>query len=184
MKRTKKPTGPTDEQLIAGLFKPEEIETNLDGKYKTLEGLWVVLKPLALSEHHRTRTKLLWKATGGFGCNLAPGSRGGALFAKCFEDGEESRWQGPWADVYGVFVGELPKELRKFKLTVIRTTTQTKELEVEAVSAAEARKTAIELCPSGLGFSTPEIEYTTGELQELKDQTAEESESEAMETAQ
>jgi hypothetical protein len=167
MKRIKltKPKGPTNEELIAKLFKPEEIETDLS-KYKTLEGQWVVLKPLYVSEHVRTRGNLLWKATGGFGCNLSPGSRGGALFAKCFEDGEEARWQGPY-DVYGVFVGELPKELRKFQVTVVRNTVQTKVVELEAVSIADARKTAIEMCPSSLGFSTPEISYSAQEAMEL-----------------
>jgi hypothetical protein len=164
--KIKKPTGPTDAELIAGLFKPEEIETDLE-KFKTLEGQWIVLKPLHVKESARTRTQLLWQAFGGFGCNLAPGSRGGALFAQCFEDGEKSRWEGPWYDVYGVFIGELPTKQRKFQVTVVRTTSQTKVVEVEAATIGEARKTAIELCPSSLGFSSPEIDYSAQEAMEL-----------------
>lgn len=162
-KRTKKPAGPTNEEIIAGLFKPEEIERDIE-KFKTLEGQWVVLKPLLLAEPHRTRNKLLWKATGGFGCN--PEGRGGALYGECFEDGERSRWEGPSLDVYGVFVGQLPKDKRTFLVRIERKTVEYRDVEVSAVTQVEAAKIALEDCLAPTAqFSQPDTSYSVDSIQ-------------------
>jgi hypothetical protein len=151
MKRGKKPTGPTDAELIAGLFKPEEIKSIHD--FESFEGKWVVLTPSAVSEPHRTRRGLLLKAEGGNGCR--PKNMGTGVFGKSFEEGEHARWER--YDIYGVFVGELPNEMQSYTVRIKRVTTQYKDVVVEALTKQDATLAALErIGTSPLGFSQPD----------------------------
>ena len=67
---------------------------------KDYEGLTLVLNPRILKKEHRNRESMIWKVTGGFGCN--PELIGKSTFATCLHDGEKARfYRNEWA-------GEIP----------------------------------------------------------------------------
>lgn len=81
MKKTK-----TQEPKAQDYFKPEEIGP-LPNNYA---GHILIMRPSILKDEFRKREFLVWKATGGFGCD--PNKIGRAVFAVCVGDGEHARW--------------------------------------------------------------------------------------------
>ena len=82
-------------------FKTEEVSS----ESQDWQGKILVLHPDRVAPAYRQPRFLLWKATGGFGCN--PTAAGRAVFTIALADGERVRWDR--ADFAGVFTGKLPE---------------------------------------------------------------------------
>ena len=67
----------------------EMLESTLD--IDDISDRLIIISAKSLAENYREAKWQIWRATGGFGCQK--GKIGGAVFAKCIEDGEEARWR-------------------------------------------------------------------------------------------
>lgn len=83
------------------LFKESEVKPL--SECGDFEGKVMILKPELLKLEFRKRKCLLWKATGGFGCD--PSLSGRAVYADCLADNEHARWDRH--DFVGEFIGQL-----------------------------------------------------------------------------
>lgn len=93
-KRPKKPVKPK----LESLFLPSELGPLSDD----FSGKLIVIWPNSMKIEFCTRKFLVWRATGGFGCQA--GKIGNAVFAECPADGDTNRFNR--GDVAYEYIGD------------------------------------------------------------------------------
>ncbi len=150
-------------ETIQRLFKPEELG-EMRGEH--LEGKWLIVNPACRHGDPKlmTRENLLFLASGGFGCN--PSAMGTAVSARNFDESDYNRWER--YDFAFVFKGELPSDLREFKVTVSRVVEQVMQFRVNAISKIEAEAFAMKTAPTVEFPNATDAVYHVTQVAEVK----------------
>ena len=94
--------------VLKALLKAGFQESEIRPRPDEYQGKVLILYPSHVKPEYRTKTGLLCRANGGFGCSSKNAGR--AVFATSLDNGEDARWDR--LDFVAEYVGDLPGQVK------------------------------------------------------------------------